>query len=469
MHISVVSRKTHEKKDTLFIPYTHNMTQLLERFNDKDAKYIEEYAKDTGFGMEDCELIKLPEMGNTVLLCGIKEMMHSIASGIRKYHHRITTIVYDMEILKAMNIDDEMLARIITNATVLGSYDAQETEGYEESSGLTKMIINVADDKIEWYRKLYDIAYENAKSTLDARILSNSSIVLEGTDKIMEAVRKALGRKFKTKIYRAKDFKLYKYRGIAELSEYSKEEPVMIIAEHKAERGKTIALCASLLLHPFQTTSSLKKQMLPLGIATAIANIHTNTEKDTSLLIVISIANLKETSSLIQKPIRLGCGSSYELESRDTISLIPLSDTIYAASKYKPRQIISLNSDTIGFSSFLGTGRAAYLSNSDVSTQLLDDAGKNALEKVYRLPLEYSEEVHTGIRKNYRLIGSDNMESWIHNARMLEVNSSGYPWMHIDLSACNHTTSSYGIMSRGSTGYGAALINEYLKILENKG
>ena len=468
MHISVVSRKTHEKKDTLFLPYTQEFNHILKRFNDKDAKFLDEYIKDTQFGINDFELLKLPEMGNTVLLCGLKEVNESIARSIRKYHKRTSNIVFDIEMFKNLNLDDETLARIITNAVFLGSYNPGDNVDLLEGEGLKQITINAPDSQTEWYRKLFDVANENVQATLQARIFGNSSLELETTDKILDEMKKSLGRKFKTKIYRAKDIRSFRYRGLAQIADLSVEEPAMIIAEHKPDRGKTIAICASLVLHPFQSIEGAKSHMLTLGIIKALSQIHTNMEKDTSLVLVFTISKLKETVNLLQKPIKLASGSSFELTSRESIYTLPLSDAIFAASRYKPRQIISLNSDAIGFSSFLGSKTAAYLSNSEVSTQLLDDAGKIALESVFRLPLNYSEDVHTGLRKNYRLVGGDKIESWLYNARILEVNASGYPWMHIDFSVNSYSTIENGTMSKGSTGFGAALLNEYLKILSKK-
>jgi leucyl aminopeptidase len=468
MHISVVSRKTHDKKDTLFLPYTQDFSSILKRFNIKDAKFLEEYVKDTQFGMDNYELFKLPEMGNTVLLCGLKEVNESISSAIRKYHKRTSNIVFDIDMFKSLNIDDETLARIITNATVLGSYNSNGNSTILENGGLKQITINAPDDQAEWYRKLFDVANENVEATLQARMFGNSSLELETTDRILDEMKKNLGRKFKTKIYRAKDIRAFRYRGLSQLSDSSSEEPVMVIAEHKPDRGKTIAVCASLILHPFQTTIGAKSHMLPLGIIRALSAIHSNAEKDTSMVLIFTINRLKETASLMQKPIKLASGSSYEISSRESLYTIALSDAIFAASRYKPRQIISINSDSLGFSSFLGGKTAAYLSNSEVSTQLLDDAGNIAMESVFRLPMTYSEDVTTGLRKNYRLVGSERIESWLQNARILEVNASGYPWMHIDLSVNSYSEESKGTMSKGSTGFGAALINEYLKILSKK-
>lgn len=468
MQVSVQTKKTYDRKETIFIPYFSEYKDVLKRFNNTDSQFLESYIKETEFGKEDSALLKIPEMGNNVLLCGLSDVGKSIAKAVREYQNRADNLVFDTDLFKPIAVNESVLITQIVKACVLGSYNGMDenTEGLSEVK-MKKATIVVAEEKLESARATLQSAVENTNTTHNARMFANNDFYDKSVDSFVEALRKDLTKRLKVKVSKLKDIKSARFNGLSFLSEFSSEEPALIVSEHRPEKGKTIVLASAILLTPMM--GDIKNSIsgnLSAGIVRAMMQNYSIYEKDHNVVMVVSVAKIDNPESIYSKRVRLASGSSYVINSKMGIVNVLLAEAIYQASKYKPRQIISFYANSRGFSSFLGKRIAGFISNSEALNKKIGDAGVNVSEDIWRLPLMYHKNILE--RRTYELSTGENAGDYISDARILEGNASGYPWMHIDFSSFSYCDRSNATDSRGSSGFGAALLNEYLKLVFKK-
>ena len=463
MQVVVTTKKTYDRKETLLLPYHIEFKSILSKFNAKDASYIESYVKETAFSRLDRALLRVPEMNCFVILCGIQDdLTESIARAVRAYRGRCETLVFDMAMFASFSLPDEIIVSMITDACILGSYTSSSDDTMSLSSGgLRNVIINVPEKESERYREMFNQSVQNSEASREARTYGNQTFPENQVDQFIEEFRKGLSRRWKVKVQRMKDLKAYRFSGIIHTSYCSDEEPALITAEHKPEKGKTIALAATIVLPNNVSSAKYHARKHAGSVLRAIAANYAQYERDHSLIIALSIITVN-TAKFRQGDVRVASGSTYAVSTPNHLVSTMLADTIYQASRYKPRQIISLTSEIGGFSGFFGAKAAAYISNSDALSKKMDLASKRTREASWRLPLFFHPEASSATRRRF-MLKVDGQDAMFMNTRFLEINASGYPWMHLDLSAHAYAYEDDGTQSEGSTGFGAALLNEYLR------
>lgn len=456
MLLSVVSKKSYDKKETLLVPFAADQ-KVTARLNDTDKSFLDSYIKDTNFSRKDVALVKVPELGINVLLCGVVSLTDSLASAIRTYADRIESLVFEIEMFAQFSLDPESLVNSITSAVLLGSDQGRSAD----RNRLRAVSINVPEDDAESYRERFNRSTENLSTTLASRAWGNEIASSLSATELSESLRKKLSKRVKSRALTLKELKTMRLSGIAGLEPYSSEEPNLLVFEHNPEKGKTIVVCASCIVDPTREPSERDRDAIGAATVRALAEQHSTYEKDHHVVFLIALARCDTARAPSMREIRLASGTSFVVSHFEHLKLVLLADALYFASRYKPRLIISLGAD--GMSAMLGNRIMTYVSNADVLKKPLEQAGRFVHERVWELPLITMLQVQ-GLRRivKLRTRGSNAAYS---NIVSLDLSSGGFPWMHIDLSS--HTTSSRSraLMSEGSTGLGAATMSEYLRRL----
>ncbi len=452
INIILQNKKVYDKKEVLFLPYHIEFKKVLEKFNEKDSSFIEEYIRETKFTFEDSSLIKLPEMNSYILLKGIKTLEEDITRAIKKYCNRIETLIFDLEMFSHLNVKKGFLIHLITKNAILSTYKGLEENSFIEEK-IKNIIINVKDEeKIEEYKKILREAKKLYNSTLQGIKFSNKILLEETkTDKIIEELKKHNNKKLKIKLYKNKEIKSQKLNSIITIQDYSIEEPTIYIAEQNPEKGKSIIITT--ILHLDYDEKNNFKEYHSLSITKGLQE---DLKEEQNITLILLLLKTKNTRRLLGKKIKNARGTEYYIHTKEDLKKVLLTDLMYLASKQKPRQIITLNSTNF---KPLGTKYIPFYSNSDFLSKKILEAGEKTLEKTWRLPLEKTLE-----KKQYEFLKEEN-----YNIAILEQNAQGYPWMYIDFpKTYEEKNSREKTYSKGNTGIGIAMLKEYTNLLYKK-
>lgn len=458
MHVSVVSKKSYERKETLLVPIAADQN-VTSKLNDTDKSFLDSYVRETSFARKDTALLRVPELGIGVLLCGIVSLTDSLAAAIRGYAGRIDTLVFDLDMFAQFSLSDESLVNAIASAVLLGSDPGRRGE----PARLRSVVVNVAEERVEAYRQHFNRAIENVTATLEARGWGNRLAASLSIADAAEGLRKGLSKRVKSKELSLKDLKTARLSGLAGAAIYGGEEPELLVLEHKPEKGKTIVVCGACLIDVTRQPSERERDAIPAAVVRSLAEIHSVYEKDTPVVFLIALARYDPARAPASERVRLASGASYDVESFGHLAIALLADTLYYASRYKPRLVVSLGSD--GVSTMLGKRIMTFVSNADVLKSRLEDAGRFVYERVWELPLVSLHAVQ-GVKRTVALRSLEPNAAF-SNVTSLELSTAGYPWTHLDLSAYATASRARGLQSVGSTGFGAATMTEYLRRLSS--
>jgi leucyl aminopeptidase len=111
----------------------------------------------------------------------------------------------------------------------------------------------------------------------------------------------------------------------------------------------------------------------------------------------------------------------------------------------------------------LGTRVAAILGNSPALVQRMRDAGAEAGEPLWELPLvkDYSEELHSNVA-DLRNVGTSGNAGTIICALFLSEFVTCQSWAHLDLSGVAFTNRAIPLSPPGAVGFGVRTILRYL-------
>ncbi|SFE08890.1 leucyl aminopeptidase family protein [Nitrosomonas sp. Nm166] len=159
-------------------------------------------------------------------------------------------------------------------------------------------------------------------------------------------------------------------------------------------------------------------------------------------------------------------GLSIEVVHTDAEGRMVLADTLTLAAKLKPDLIIDFATLTGSMRTALGSRYSGIFSNRDDLSQKAVSAGKKSGERVCVFPMDtdYEESLESSIAdiKQCELEGEFDH---ILAACFLRRFVSDTPWVHVDLSACNHKDG-LGAVDSEITGFGVSWAIEFLKSIE---
>jgi len=454
MHFSVVSKKSYDKKETLLVPFAAD-PKVTEKLNDTDRSFLDSYLKDTNFSRKDTALVKVPEIGMAILLCGIESLTDSLARAVRSYSERIDSLTFDIDMFSQFSLDDDSLVNSIVSAVLLGA----DRGRMRTQAKLRSVTINVPDGKVETYRDRFNRSIENNTATRNARYIGNTLASTLLAESASEALRKGLSKRIKPRVIGLKELKSLRLYGLVSLADYSDEEPTLLVFEHKPEKGKTIVICGSCLIDPTHPQSDRDRDVIGAALVRSLVETYSVYEKEHHIVFLISLARCDSSRAPANREIRLASGTSYEVSSLEHLRYVMLADAIYYASRYKPRIVASVAAE--GLSIMLGYRIMTYVSNADVLKGPLEEAGRFVHERLWELPLISLNQIH-GVKQTIKL-RSVGANAAFANVMSLERSSGGYPWMHLDLSAHISSNRAIGLLSEGATGIGAATMTEYLR------
>lgn len=162
-------------------------------------------------------------------------------------------------------------------------------------------------------------------------------------------------------------------------------------------------------------------------------------------------------------------GKTIEVINTDAEGRIVLADALHhATTAYKPYAVVDLATLTGAIVTALGPRYAGLYANDDGLASALQAAGENEDELVWRMPLhdDYDKQIDTDIAdlKNLAkpglmgiLEGSPSIA-----AQFLQRFVNGVRWAHIDIAGTAWLVEGKPTSSKGATGFGVRLLNEFI-------
>jgi leucyl aminopeptidase len=159
-------------------------------------------------------------------------------------------------------------------------------------------------------------------------------------------------------------------------------------------------------------------------------------------------------------------GQTVEILNTDAEGRLVLADCItYAIRQFKPREIIDFATLTGAVIIALGEHKAGLFSNSDKLAGGIFKAGEASGEEVWRLPLgeKYRKQIESKVADMANIDRPDRQAGAIVGAEFLLNFAGDTDWAHIDIAGVNQTTNGTDTSPAGSTGFGVALVAEFVK------
>ncbi len=151
-------------------------------------------------------------------------------------------------------------------------------------------------------------------------------------------------------------------------------------------------------------------------------------------------------------------GQTIEILNTDAEGRLILCDALTYAARFKPRSVVDIATLTGACVIALGAVRTGLFSARDALAQSLHQAGEQALDPCWRLPLD--EEYGEGLKSNFADMGNvaGRAGGAITAAKFLQKFASELPWAHLDIAGTAWKSGA----AKGATGRPVPLLLQYL-------
>ena len=151
-------------------------------------------------------------------------------------------------------------------------------------------------------------------------------------------------------------------------------------------------------------------------------------------------------------------GQTIEILNTDAEGRLILCDALTYAERFKPTAVIDIATLTGACMVALGSVRSGLFASNDALATALLQAGDQALDLCWRLPLD--DEYAEGLKSNFADVANLGGRSGgaITAAKFLQRFTASYPWAHLDIAG----TAWKNGPSKGATGRPVGLLLQYL-------
>jgi leucyl aminopeptidase len=166
--------------------------------------------------------------------------------------------------------------------------------------------------------------------------------------------------------------------------------------------------------------------------------------------------------------LRMYNGVTVEVTNTDAEGRLVLGDALaWGIETYKPQAVVDLATLTGGVVVALGKTMAGVMSNSDELVKELTDAGQEAGEKIWRLPLgddqrdyiksDHADIVNSGGREGHPLQGGAFLSFFVPR----DGEARFVPWAHLDIAGVGDSEKDLPYYAKGATGWGVRTLLEW--------
>ena len=380
----------------------------------------------------------------------------------------------------SISIDSNSSISSIVEGAILSmySFDQYKKEKSAQSPNLTILVSNSKNAQ-----KIISSAEIGAQGVIYSRSIANLPPNDCPPSKLASfANAVATKNRLSCKIFSKDELKKKGFGGITAVGQGSKNEPKLIILEHKKGKrndkpvllvGKAVTFdTGGISLKPGDKMNEMKFDKCGgctvLGIMKAISELKLPINV---VGIIPSVENMPGGESYRPGDIvRLYNGKTAEILNTDAEGRLILADAIaFGEKQYSPKIIIDFATLTGACIVALGNNVAGLVSNNKIIAKKIMNASEKTSEEVWELPIndDYMDMIKSSVA-DMKNIGMGRAAGTITAAAFLANAVNNTPWAHIDIAGTAWTQDASKKKSynpKGATGFGVRLILDFLKTL----
>jgi len=482
--------KDLKKYDVILLPFIKNKELKLEETKDffENIKNIMKSSdfKDNEDQVYTTSLLYNDNLKKIVFLeikedkIDIKNIFEGFSKGFKK-----TRQIKGKNVLVLLdNISEKINDYNIYEKTVEAAYLSNYIFDKYKTKKETKKITS-----LDFLTKIHDFenALIEAKAASDGTILCRD-LVNEPPMRLTpeklgeEAVKTGKNSGFKVTVYDKKEIEELKMNAFLAVGKGSVNTPKLIVMEYKgSDKEEKIGLVGKGLTYdsggysikPSKSMSTMQSDMAgAAAVIGAMKIIATMNLKVNIVAVVAACENrISHEAYLPGDILESMSGKFIEVNNTDAEGRLTLADAVtYIKEKHKVISIVDLATLTGAIITALGKRRAGTFSNNDELHEKIEKASRISGEKIWRLPCD--EELKESIKSNVADIRNSTQGSTIGGgsitaALFIEEFIEDIPWVHIDIAGTSWTDMTLSYSEKGGVGYGARLIYNYAKLMEN--
>lgn len=441
-----------------------------------------------------------------IILCGLgkkeklgAEELRQTASAAVNLAEQLNTEKISFTLFGAPNQSAKERLKYIFEGVSLGlykfdAYKAKLSDGEEKGRKKRKLseiefllpeIIEAAE--AEKYKNDLGENILLAEAVYFVRDLTNQPASIASPAYLSEAAEKMSremnGAEFK--LFGKKELAEAGMNGILEVGKGSAHEPRMVVLSYRPEsqnetgekRGFDLVIVGKgvcfdsggISLKPSEKMDEMKMDMAGAAAVMGAFFAAVKLKLPLNLAAVIPIVE-NMPSSQAYRPgdiIKTASGKTVEVLNTDAEGRIILADALhYAVSQFKPKYVVDLATLTSTCVIALGYHYAGLFCDDDELSNLLIDAGNEAGEKLWAMPLDecYKKQIESEIA-DLKNVGSGGRNAGSITAALFlkEFVGECKGYAHIDIAGTATLPERQGYKTKGGSGFGTRLMVEFMK------
>ena len=490
MKVRIETSSPDKKKTSMLCGFVIEGTDKILGLNKLDSKitpFVTQSVLDMGGKFGKISVIPVKSSAQRILLAGIGKKEKFTNDTFRFVSGKIAQKARELKlkefsIICPPSVVAEPISTIsqIVEGCKLSLYKFEKYKSEKENATPDLFLISSKSEKTV-------NAIKNAEIVADGSIFTKSIANLppnECTPVTLAEFAKNIAKnnKMKCTVFSKKELKQRGFGGITAVGQGSKNEPKLIILEHKNGKstekpivlvGKAVTFdTGGISLKPGDKMDEMKFDKCGgctvLGIMKAVSELKLPINV---VGIIPSVENMPGGESY--RPgdiIKLYSGKTAEILNTDAEGRLILADALaYGEKHYSPKAILDFATLTGACVIALGTNVAGIVSNNEKLKEKIIDSSKKTTEEVWELPLndDYMDMIKSDVA-DMKNVGIGRAAGTITAAAFLRNAINNTPWVHFDIAGVAWTqvgTKDKPYNPKGATGFGVRLTLDYLQNL----
>ncbi len=324
---------------------------------------------------------------------------------------------------------------------------------------------------------------EEARTIANARLemmdLINTPSNIKTPEYIADhVVRNGKRNGYKVEVFTEKDIKKHNLSALQSVNNGSEHPPRFLICHYKpknAGKVKTLGLVGKgvtfdtggISIKSSTNMHFMKSDMSGAALVLTFTDLCARLQLPVEIITAVPLTENMVDGGATKPGDVIGSyiGKSIEVIDTDAEGRLILADGLgYLIKNYKTDAVIDFATLTGSIIQTLGYQVAGLFSNNDTLANQLYQAGQNAHEKCWRLPIweHYTEDLKSDIADVKNLSGKP-IAGAITAALFLREFIQDHPnWAHMDIAGVSFTDNEYGSM-RNATGFGINLLLDFVR------
>lgn len=417
-------------------------------------------------------------------LDSFRNLGNSVIKSAKKQHS--TSIFIDFSEVKEFksSVTEAKAIGALAEGLLLGNYDYDDYKTVKKAKNSDKpklskvYIFTSSNDKKSKETELEKGVILSTTQNFVRNLVNAPSNELTPAELANRSKSSAKKYGFSCTVLNKKKITELKMGGLLGVNKGSVNEPVFIIAEHKAKakNAKTVVLVGKAItfdtggisIKPAAGMGEMKGDMAGgaavIGAVEAAARLNLNVNV---IGLIPSTDNMPSGSAMCPGDILTSMsGLTIEVDNTDAEGRLILCDGLFYARRYKPDYLIDLATLTGACVVSLAHLAAGLMSNNEDLTKKLFESGLTTNERLWQLPMweEYDELIKSDVAdvKNVggRWGGAITAGKFLQ--RFVEPKQA---WAHLDIAGPSYYDGAHSYTPKGGTGFGVRLLIDFMENL----